>query len=142
MRLFYLIEKNYTVRSAANLFRELTALIIADISGRRTDKTRHRVFLHILRHVKPDHCVFIAEQGACKCLAKLGFADTRGTEEYERSGWAPGVFKSHTSSAYRLGDRADSLVLTDYSAVKLLLHVEKPLAFSLRQLHNRNASPR
>ena len=54
VRLFDLVEQDDRVRTAANLFGQLTGLIIANVSRRRTDQAGNRVFLHVFGHVKAN----------------------------------------------------------------------------------------
>ena len=55
MRLFDLVEQNHAVGLAAHGFRQVAALFITHISGRRTDQTSHRVLLHEFAHVDAHH---------------------------------------------------------------------------------------
>ena len=48
VRLFNFIEQNDTVRFPSDCFGQLSALVVADISRRRSDQSGYRVFLHIL----------------------------------------------------------------------------------------------
>ena len=51
MRLFHLIKQYNGVGTAANRFGQLTALLVANISGRRADQAADRVLLHVLTHI-------------------------------------------------------------------------------------------
>ena len=68
MSLLDLIEKDHGIWIAAYLFAELTALIIAHISWRRTNHLGDAVLLHVLRHINSDQIVFRTEHGLCKSL--------------------------------------------------------------------------
>ena len=141
MSLFNLVKEDYAVRLAAHLFGELTALVIADIARRRADKLGNGMLLHKLGHIKPYHCTLITEKRCGKRLAKLGFTYARRTEEDERTCRSVRIFKSYPASADRLGNGGNRLILTDYPPVKLLLHMDQPLAFLLGKLNNGNVRP-
>ena len=78
MRLFNLIEQHDRIGLAAYRLGQLTALIVSDISGRRSDKTGDGVFLHVFGHIDTNHVVFVIKQAVCKSLCKLRLADTGG----------------------------------------------------------------
>ena len=136
-----LVEEDYRIGLSANLLGELAALVKADISGRRTDELGDRMLLHVLGHIEAEHGVFVAEHSLSKSLAQLGFADACGAEEDERADGTLGILKTYPAAADSLGDRCDSLVLTDYALVENLLHVEQPLALLLGELNYRHARP-
>ena len=81
--LFDLIKQHDAVRMAAHGLGQLAALLIADISRRRTDQTRDAELLHILGHVDTDHVLLIVKQSLGQRLGKFGLADARGAEEQE-----------------------------------------------------------
>ena len=62
MRLFHLIKQYNGVGTAANRFGQLTALLVANISGRRADQAADRVLLHVLTHIDPDNVVLIVKE--------------------------------------------------------------------------------
>ena len=62
VRLFHLVEEHDRVRAAADGLGQLAAFFIADISGRRTDQTRHGEFLHVFGHVDTDKVLLIVKQ--------------------------------------------------------------------------------
>ena len=74
VRFFDFIKKHYRIRFSPYFFGELTALLKAYISRRRTDEFRHVEFVHIFAHINPDNRVFVAEHRLGKRFAKLGFA--------------------------------------------------------------------
>ena len=79
MRFLYFIKKNYRIGLAANRFRKLAALVIADVARRRAYKTRHGELLHILRHIKAHEVMLIIKKALRQRLCKLCLADTRRT---------------------------------------------------------------
>ena len=91
-----LIEEDYGVRLAANSLSQLTALLITNISRRRSDKTAHGVFLHVLGHVDTDNVLFIVKQCLCQSLCKLGLTNTCRTHEEEGTDRTGGVLYSRS----------------------------------------------
>ena len=83
MSLLNLVEEDHTVRLASHSFGELSTLVVAHISWRRTDEPSHRELLLILAHVDTRHHILVVEQVVGECLCKLGLAHTSGTKEYE-----------------------------------------------------------
>ena len=81
--LFDLIKQHDAVRMAAHGLGQLAALLIADISRRRTDQARDAEFLHVLGHVDTDHVLLIVKQSLGQRFGKFGLADARGAEEQE-----------------------------------------------------------
>ena len=59
--LFYFVQQDAAVGLAAHTLGELSALVIAHVTGRRTYQPGHGVSLLELRHVQPNHGVFAAE---------------------------------------------------------------------------------
>ena len=62
VRFLDLIKKDQGIGTAAYFFAELTAFLVADVSGRRSDQLGDAVLLHIFRHVYADHRVFAPEE--------------------------------------------------------------------------------
>ena len=77
------IEQDDAVRAAADGFAKLAALFIADVTGRRADKPRDGVLLHVFAHVNADHGVFVIEKKFSEGAGGFGFADARGAEKDE-----------------------------------------------------------
>ncbi len=97
--LFDLIEQHNGIRLAAHGLGQLTALIIAYISRRRTDQTRHGVLLHILGHIETDQGIFVTEHGFRKRLAQLGLAYAGRAEENERADGALRIMQADSAAA-------------------------------------------
>ena len=83
MGLLDLIEQHDRVRTTPHCLGELPALLVADVSGRRADKSRDRVLLPVLAHVDPHHRALIVEEELSQGLRQLGLADARRAEEQE-----------------------------------------------------------
>ena len=62
MGLLNLVEQDDRVGASAHGFGELTTLLVTDVPGRGAQQPTHRVFLHVLGHVQPHHCLFVVEQ--------------------------------------------------------------------------------
>ena len=62
MRLLHLVQQNHVVRTSADRLRELTALLVAHVAGRSAHQPRHRVLLHVLRHVDAHDVLLVVEQ--------------------------------------------------------------------------------
>ena len=54
VRFFNLIQQQHAVRMLGDRLGQETALVEADITGRRADQARDRVALHVLGHVEAD----------------------------------------------------------------------------------------
>ena len=141
MRLLYLIEQNDRVGVAAYLLCELTAVVEADIAGRRADHLRYRVLFHILAHVNSYHGVLVAEQCSGKSLAELCLTNTGRTEEDERAHRSARVSESYTRTAYSSRDCAYSVLLTDDTAMELILKMEQTLGFILAETLDGDTCP-
>ena len=91
MRFFHFIEQDDTIGMAPDGFRQLAAFIIAHISGRRSDQPGDAEFFHVLRHIDPDHILFIIEQGLRQSLGQFGLAHTGGPQKQEGAQGTVGV---------------------------------------------------
>ena len=49
---FDFIQQQYTVWLFRDGFREQSALVVTNISGRRTNQSRYRVSFHVFRHIE------------------------------------------------------------------------------------------
>ena len=78
MRLLDFVEQQHAMRMLVDAVGQQTALVEADIAGRRADQARDRVPLHVFRHVEADQ--LDAERGG-QLLGDLGLADAGRTGE-------------------------------------------------------------
>ena len=78
---FNLVEQDDAVRAAADGLGQLAAFFIADVSGRRTDQTRHGELLHVFGHIDADEVLLVVEERLGQRLGQLGLADARRAEE-------------------------------------------------------------
>ena len=81
MSLLNLVQQHHAIRLTAYSVRQLTALLIAYIAGRRTNQPRCRVLFHILGHIKAQHSAFIAKKLRRQRLRQLRLANARRAEE-------------------------------------------------------------
>jgi hypothetical protein len=86
-----LVEQHDGVRTTPHRFGELTALLVADVAGRRADEPGNTVLLAVLAHVDPHDGPFVVEQELGQRLGELGLADAGRSEEQERAGRSVGV---------------------------------------------------
>ena len=84
VRLLDLVEQDDAVRAAAHRLRQLAALVVADVAGRRADEARHRVPLLVLAHVDAHHRVLVVEHELGERARELRLADAGRAEEDER----------------------------------------------------------
>ena len=96
MRFLYLIEQHYAIWFATDSFSELSALIIAHVSRRRTNEAGGGELLLVLRHINAGHHVFIIEEVVREGFRQLGFTHTRCAEENERTNRAFRVLQART----------------------------------------------
>ena len=141
MRFFDLVKQNDGIRSAAHGFGQLAALLVAHISGRRTDQTRHGELLHILRHIDAHQILFIVKQRLCQRLGKLCLADARGAKEQERAEGPVRVLNACSASLDGLGDDAHGLILADNTLVQRIFEMQQLVAFALHQSCGRDTRP-
>src|ERR671920_264700 len=136
-----LVEENDRVGTTPHLLRELSALVVADVARRRTHEAAHRVALHVLGHVEPDHCVLVAEEVLGERTRELGLAYSCRTEEDERAARAVRVFYARERTPYGAGDGLYGLVLPDDAPVQGVLHLQEPRGLLLGHLLDRDAGP-
>ena len=55
---------------------QLTALFVSYVSGRRTDQTGDRIFLHVFAHIDTNHVVLVVKQCCCQALRQLRLTHT------------------------------------------------------------------
>ena len=83
MGLLDFVEEDDRVGTAADRFGELTSLLMADITGRRSDEPGGGELLHVLRHVDLDERVGIAKHELGKRAGEEGLSDAGWAEEDE-----------------------------------------------------------
>ena len=99
MSLLYLIEKHYRIWLAAHCLGELTTLIIANVSRRRTDESAHAVLLLILTHIDTSHHGLVVEQIVGQGFGELCLTYTGGAKEDEAGDRTLRILKTCTTAA-------------------------------------------
>src|SRR6202166_1638348 len=125
MRLLDFIEQDDRVGGTLYTFGELADLFVTDVSRRRTDQLRNRMFLHELGHVEADQSLFGAEHELRQSARDFGFADARGAQEQEGSYGAVGILQTGAKTADGAGQGPDGLVLRDDALVQFFLDAEQ-----------------
>ena len=141
MRLLDLVEQHHRVGLTAHSLSQLTTLIVADISRRRPNQTRHGVTLLILAHIDSRHQILVIEQELRQRLRQPGLAHARRTEEDERTNRAATIAQSRARTAHSVRNHLDGLVLTHHAAVQLLLHIEQFLALACQHSRHGHSRP-
>ena len=143
MRLLDLVEQDDAVRVAPHGLGQVAALFIAHVSRRRTDQSRHGVFLHEFAHVDADQVIFGVEHEAGQRLAQFRLAHAGGPQEEEGTPRPVGIGQAGARTADGVGHQGDGLVLADHALVQFLFHLEQFLALAFHHLGDGNAgSPR
>ena len=105
---------------ASHCLCQLSALIIPDISRRRTDQPGHRELLHVLAHIDPHHIVLVIKQILCECFRKLCLPDAGRAEEQEGADRAGRILDSGFGSENRVHNLCHRLILTDDTFMKFI----------------------
>ncbi len=89
------------------------------------------MFLHVLRHVYPDHVLLGIEECLGKGAGKLGLPHTGGTKEYEGAHGSFGILYTRPGPEHGVCHKPDRLVLADYPLVKDVVEAKElfPLTF-------------
>ena len=141
MGLLYLVQQDDRVGLAPHGLSKLAALVVSDVSRRRTDQTGDAVPLLILAHIDTGHHVLVVEQGLGQSLGQFGLTDTGGTEEHERADGPLLVLQPGTASAHCIGHCPYGLVLTHYPLVQHVLHMQQLGLLALQHTGYRYAGP-
>ena len=99
------------------------------------------MLLGILRHVDADHRRLVVEQELRERLRELGLADTRRTQEQERTQGTIRIGDARPRTAYRIGHRHDRSLLADQALADMRLHREQLLGFALHHPPDGYAGP-
>src|SRR5580698_9445135 len=141
MGLLDFVQKNNGVRGALHALGELAALLITDVSGRRTNEFRDRVLFHELGHVEADQRFFAAKQEFGERTGHFGFADAGGAEEQERSSGALGRLEPGAGTANGARQRGDSFLLADNALVQFFFDANELGDFFFANSGHRDAGP-
>ena len=140
MRLLDLVEQYHRIGLAPYGLGKLAALVVADVSRRRSDEPRHAVPFLIFAHVDARQHLVVVEEELGERFGQLGLADARRAEEDERSDRLARVVQSGARTAHSVRNGGDGLLLSHDALVKLRLHVQQFL--TLRGEHPRHGDAR
>ena len=141
MCLFNFVKQNDGIRTATHGLGQLTAFLIAHVSGRRANETRHGEFLHVLRHIDPNEVLFVVKEACGQRFGQLRFANARGAEEQKRAQRTVRVLNTGSASLDGLCHNAHGFILPDDSLVERVFEVQKLFAFGLHESRNRDSRP-
>ena len=110
VRLLDLIEQQHAVRMLGDGLGEQAALVEADVARRRADETRHRVALHVLRHVEAQELHAHDERELAR---DFGLADAGGAGEQEAADRLALIAQARARHLDGGGQRLDRLVLPE-----------------------------
>ena len=113
MGLLDFVEQNNGVGATAHFFGKLAALLIAYVARRRSDKTTHGEFLHVLAHVDADKRIRRVEHVFGELFGQMCLAYAGRAEEHKRADGLVGVLEAYAVALYGLHDFVDGLVLAD-----------------------------
>ena len=125
VRLLDFVEQDDGVRVPLHTFGELTAFLIPDIAGRRTDQLGDRMLLHELRHVEPDQALFAAKQETRQRAGDFGLADARRPEEQERTSRTARGLQAGTGSPDGTCQGGNRLFLADDPPMQFVFNAQK-----------------
>ena len=128
MRFLHFIKQHNTVRMTAYSFSQLTAFLIAHVSGRSADQTADTEFLHVFRHINSDQAALIIKQIFRQRFGQFRLAYTSGSKEEETAD-RPSLIRYAGSGAQNgVGNQLYRLFLADDAAVKFLRQAQELLA--------------
>ena len=136
--LFQLVKQHQTVGPAAHRLRQLAALLIAHIAGRRTDQTGNALLFRVLRHVKPKHGLPGAEDLLGQRPAQLCFAHAGGAGKQKTGNGPARVPNTGIAPAHRFGNGGHRLFLPHNLCGQQALQFQQPLPFPGSQPPHRN----
>ena len=139
MRLFNFVEQHDAVGPSSYLLRERACLSVADIPRRRSNEAGHGAGLHILAHVDANEAVRASVYHVRQRLAKLRFADARGTREEHGGSWPFCIRHTASSPPYRPADLPHRRVLPDHARMQCVFQSQKPLFFRLTERSYRDS---
>ena len=124
MRFFDFIEQNHRVRFSTNCFGQLTAFVIAYVSGRRTDESGGAEFLLVLTHIDTGHHVLVVEEVVCEGFGQFSLTDTCSAEEDERTDRSFRILQTRPATPDSIADGFNCRVLTDDTLVQFFFEVQ------------------
>ena len=138
---FNLIKQNYLIRPAAHCLGQKTALIIADVSRRRTNQPGDCVLLHVFGHINPQHGALVIKQKLRQRLAQFRLADTGGTQEQERANRLTRIRDTGARTTHGVGNSGNRFFLPDDTFGQKIFHMQQFFFLALKHFINRNPRP-
>src|SRR3954468_15927902 len=138
MRLLNLVKQDDAIRTTTYLLRQLSTLIVANISRRATKQAGHSVWLHVLRHIEADPVLLTSKEFCRQSLCQLGLTNTGWTQEEERPNRALRIFQTRTRTTNSARNGSNRLILPDNMLAQIILKVAQILALALQHLAHRN----
>ena len=141
MRLLDFVEQQHRVRRLPDRVDQQAALFVADVSRRRADQARHRVLLHVLRHVEAQE---LDLEHARQLPRQLGLADAGRAREQEVAHRLVGRAQARSRQLDRRGDLLDRRVLPEDHRLQLDVEIleRRPCRRSTRPAPARGRSSR
>ena len=127
VRLLDFVEQDDGVWPAADLFGELAAFLIADISGRGSDQSAHIVLLHVLAHVDLNERILVAKHEFGQRFGQQRLADASGPTKMNDPRGRFGSFSPARDRADRAAHDLYRGLLADHHLVNDLLHLGEAL---------------
>ena len=133
MRLLDFVEQQHGVRRLADRVDQQSALFVADVARRRADQARHRVLLHVLRHVEAQE---LDLQHARQLPRQLRLADAGRAREQEVAHRLVGRAQARARQLDRRGDLLDRRILPEDHRLQLDVEIlQRDLVVARHGLH-------
>ena len=141
MRLLDLVEEHDLIGPAPHRFGQRAALLVTDVSRRRADQARDRMFLHVFRHVDADQRIFIVEQVFRQRFGQLGLADAGRAKKHERTDRPVRILQSGARAPHGGRNRVHCVLLADDALGKLVFHAQELFLLAFEHPVDRHAGP-
>ena len=125
VRLLDLVQQQHRVRVLGDGLGQQSALVEADVTGRRADEARHRVPLHVFRHVEADE---FEPEHARQLARHLGLAHAGRTGEQVRADRLLRMAEPGARHLDRRRQRRDRLVLPEHHDFEIAFERHQRLA--------------
>ena len=134
MRLLHLVKKDDAVGAPAHSLGKLATLIVAHVSRRGTDQTRHGVLLHVLAHVDAHKGTLVIKQAFGQSLRKLRLSHSGRPEEEEAADGSVRIREARTTPAHSGRHRVNGIVLPHHTLVQLVFQMTQFVHLALHHL--------
>ena len=99
------------------------------------------MFLHVFRHVDPNHRPFVIEKKLREGFGKLGFTDTGRTQKQERPDGPVLVLQAGTRATHRVGHGGYRFSLPHHTIAQPFLHGDQLFLLPFLKSIDRNTGP-